>query len=820
MKKGQQVSASPTLATSEGEFPVPVPMSAPEQVPVPETETAPISKAGNDPCAETEGQAQGQAQDQAQDQAQPQAEESKTPCRATKDLSFMDSVRNISAKYCNHAEMISKEERVDMQALGQDIASLSTDELRQLVMNSDSKILSGVPGGVEGPLTPTAYCSECVSRVVSYLSNYDLLSDAMFPESELGERQGLVFIKDPERAARNLLDMLKLSFQDHISIRTMNGNYYKRCPSHYSMPLDMASLLDKARGKSRLFEKLAGEEVASSLHASGIVMDYNVSDNTMFSDNTGEAHELMLLRNTINSRCSCMKSDEWLAVREEESEKLKLMIDRVLVRPNPESSDHSLCSSSFMSVSSNPKPSHKRPMPTEPLFGGDFKEEECLYSLLPDYAYATLGSNEQKFNDEAWKCMRSSLPCLSLCRHSPNCPNDKHNWGQIMSCFDIVRLKLDSDRAQAEVLEGTDGNYYSMIPSSTRSIIISLGSTVYEATVRPVIDSENLQWGEGEEASSFEAFLYTGVFPGFQNTHKTPGNVRMAKALVTVNTVASLFCGTPPIHRLRCSNDFGTYHTRRIRLPADFTGRRDDTSLSWRSLMYTNLAVDAAKMAARSTDKHLCRRFFDDGGSYTSDSWKVDDDDVHVECTTVCANAGDYSGNFLRCDFKKYGMEKYVDGAVENFSAVQRHIRQMTGRINETKILLAESLDRAALASKSETTTQHEWTKIQEEQYRSNFLLKALTKYRIALKHMELDQEDLLFLANSHIPGFRLANNSQRAAPTILSPGCSLTRAPAQLATASASASAAAADAIIPAPLIPSRVFCRHRSRYYYDYEY
>nr|BDT63112.1 MAG: wsv260-like protein [Sicyonia whispovirus] len=897
MKKGQQISASLTPATGEEESLVSVSISAP----------APVGA-----------------------EAQAQAIESNKPTRATKGLTFSDSVGSISVKYCEDAKRPSGEEfsqaleghgrgeptqapkarraggrrsrqnskqqrnrqfraqhqqqwqqleierekktkqeqeRADARALCQHIASLSTDQLRRLVLkDSDDKVLSGVPGGVEGPLTPTAYCSECVSTVASYLSGHNILDSMMLPERELrevnpDEEREQVLIKDPERAAQNLLDMLKLSFQDHISIRTMNGNYYKRCPSHYSMPLDMASLLDKAEGTHRLFDKLAGREVVSSLFASGVVMEYKVSDTSMFSDNTAETHDRMLLRNSlpyiVRTSCSCMKTGEWLAAREQESENLKCMIDTVLVRANPdetfdhpkdcslvdtadgtngnrggataessndsssissgdssdesssislgdyledssgvssvdssddfssnsasnnsslktlasESSCHSLGSFSLTSASSSPEPSRGKKTPTEPLrtssplrldeggllFSDDFEAEEGLTSLLPAKACKELESDEGNFDDEGWKRVRSSLTCLSLCRHSPDCLISASNKVKMLKCIDFVHLKLDNDGAQGEGLEGTDSNYYSMVPSPNQSITISLGSTVYEAMVRPIVDT-----------SSFEAFLRTGVFPSFPNTHKTPGNVGMAKALVTVNTVASLFCGTPPIHRLRCSNDFGTYHTRRIRLPADFTGRRDDTSLSWRSLMYTNMAVDAAKVAAQSTKKHLCRRFFDEGGSYTSDSWNLDDDAVHVECATVCAEAGDCSGNFLRCVFKNYALDKYVDGAVDSFSAVQRHVRQMTGRINETKMLLAESLNHVALASESEITTQHERTRILEEQDRSNFLLRALTKYRIALKHMELDQEDFLFLANSHIPGFRLANNSQRAVPAML----------------------------------------------------
>ena len=602
-------------------------------------------------------------------------------------------------------------------------------EVKQYVSEDMEEIgikeqISGVPNNGQVPFTPISYCKDCVDRIAAYFSDENVAKNILKNDDD----EGQVYIKDVKKLAILFLDVQKLHFYDHVTVEAFNSNAMKRGGPTYSIPLSMACLADAA---GDLHEKLAGKETVCAAFSTGLAIQYGTSELTASSENSFKTHKQLLEENvdldTIRSGCWCLKSDEWLMERVAAERKMERLLQKRNKKNNArglaweqvnkncnwgnddvsetgndevkeeeekevkgeeiESEEKRMEEVDEADVSGNQEDEEKE-VKGEEIESEEKRKEEVdeaeKYSEEEDEENSEgvifeqpedvedddfrprnivqPVEKEEDFDNERWSNIRTTSSCLALCRHAPSCVVNAINKARILESLMLVRLPREEKEGIASI---TPGEYFAVVAHPNRSLIFSLGSTVYEAMARECDD----HWNNASSHKSDDDDL---------SFIQSPGNTT-AKVYTTVHTVAAPVFRSAPVCHINQQNKYGYYKTFRICIPGNFSGYYNDTSIDWRSELYSCITFSAAEAECRGDKKSYYSLLGEDEGIA---AWP-DQKPIWVEGGIVLDDSGDMSGNYLT--FKGVKEDKTAVVAYAN-------MRNLTSVINNLKEIIGELL--------------------------------------------------------------------------------------------------------------------------------
>lgn len=548
--------------------------------------------------------------------------------------------------------------------------------------------ISGVPNNGEVLFSPVSYCSDCVDRIAAYFYGENMAKNILKNDDDGVEEQ--VYIKDVKKLAVSFLNMLNIHFYDHITVEAFNNNAMKRGGSKYGVPLSAACLADATKNGGNLYEKLAGKATVCAAFSTGVVMQCGMSELTASSENSFKTHNQLLEENvdpnTIKSGCSCLKSDKWLKKRvtdERNMERLMqkynnkeefwrdlMFLDKTYMNWKLEEMEE-VDSDEEEKAEMYPEEEEEEVEEDSEVVEFERPEEDVNdYDFRPGNLVQTV-ENEEDFDKERWSYTRTTSSCLALCRHAPSCVVNAINKARMLESLMLVRLSKDEKEGIAST---TPGEYFTVITQPENSLIFSLGATVYEALVRQS-DSDNVLWTSSSSISS----------DANDESRKV-----IAKAYTTVHTVAAPFFMSEPVCHIDQQNKYGYYKTWRIGLPGNFSGYYNDTSIGWRSELYSRITFSAAETESRG-DKKIHDSLLENEKEFVAWPLRIR---TRVEGGIVYDDSGDMSGNYLTSRYDEFGnvplfekKEREEKMAVtayantRNFIAAIKHIKESIGEL-------------------------------------------------------------------------------------------------------------------------------------------
>lgn len=541
-------------------------------------------------------------------------------------------------------------------------------------MEGIENLINGVPNNGEAPFSPISYCSDCVKRISTYFKDENLAKTILKNDDDGIEHQ--VYIKDIEKLATLFLNVQCLHFYDHVTVEAFNDYAMKRGGSKYGIPLSIACLADAANGGSgHLYEKLAGKETVCAAFSTGMVMQY--CDLTS-EENSFKTHKQLLKENvdldTIRNGCSCLKSDGWLKKRviaERKMEKIMETNNKNIFwkKLNMSKKNWNLedCDSSFEESEEETDEEEKDDEfdEKEKNSNEEEKTEKHLFSEVEDdFRPGNLVQpveKEEDFDNQRWSHMRTTSSCLALCRHAPSCVVNAINKVRVLESLMLVHCKNEEEG----VASTTPEEYFTVIAKPNGALIFSLGATVYEALAR---QSDNL-WNVGGTAWSSKDV-------------GEKDDMAAAKVYTTVHTVAAPIFGSVPVCHIDQQNQYGYYKTFRICIPGNFSGYYNDTSIGWRSELYSRITCSAAETECRGDKKSHYSILEEDEEFVAWPRPKL----IRIEGGIVYDDSGDKSGNYL---YNEIGS----DASDERTAAIAyANMRNLTAVLKNLKELVTELL--------------------------------------------------------------------------------------------------------------------------------
>nr|AKS10619.1 wsv260-like protein [Metopaulias depressus WSSV-like virus] len=586
-----------------------------------------------------------------------------------------------------NVEIIKKyTDQLTLKKLVAEVKQYKTKGMEELGIK---KLIGGVPNNGQVLYSPTSYCSDCVNMIAAYFKDENMARNILKNDDDDDGVEVQVYIKDVKKLATLFLDAQKLHFYDHVKVEAFNDNAMKRGGSTYGVPLSMACLADAAEnggGSGNLYEKLAGKETVCAAFSTGVAMQSETSELTAFSGNCFKTHKQLLEENvdlnTIRNGCLCLKSDEWLMKRATVERRMERLIEKKENEAENEKEGESEEKETNEVDSDEEEKAEKNSKEEEKEDDEDsvviFEQPENVddYDFRPGNLVQPV-EKEEDFDNERWSEMRTTSSCLALCRHSSSCVVNAINKARVLKSLMLDRVPKDEKKGIAST---TPGEYFTVIPHPKSYLIFSLGATVYEALARQYDDDDLL----GNNVSTSWPSVINNKSDGngekvglasIQSSKKI-----IAKVYITVHTVAAPFSRSAPVCYINQQNKYGNIKTFRIRIPGNFSGYYNDTSIGWRSELYSRIVVSAAEDECRGDKKSHYPFLEEDQDSF--DAWPRRKP-IIVEGGIVYDDSGDMSGNYLTFMDGIEKEEKTEKTAVTAY-ANMRHLTTAIKSLNES----------------------------------------------------------------------------------------------------------------------------------------
>lgn len=215
---------------------------------------------------------------------------------------------------------------------------------------------------------------------------------------------------------------------------------------------------------------------------------------------------------------------------------------------------------------------------------------------------------------------RNTRLCLSLCKHLDiGCHIDSANKKSIFKCIvfldknanDKITIPQDDETAEeSDVLVKINGEEHKITFDSHSQPSFSLGTTLYELFAYEMNNGGEVyfgdEWAEQEKTikAMEEDYRYDqAIKQGLTKAAAIASNAfcghkfskPCGKLYMAINTTATPWpcvIRTPPVSEISRDSCYGSFTSFTIPLPSTFTGRSDSPSKEWRSILYSNLALD------------------------------------------------------------------------------------------------------------------------------------------------------------------------------------------------------------------------------------
>nr|BDT63402.1 MAG: wsv260-like protein [Sesarmops intermedium nimavirus] len=356
---------------------------------------------------------------------------------------------------------------------------------------------------------------------------------------------------------------------------------------------------------------------------------------------------------------------------------------------------------------------------------------------------------EEDFDNERWSNMRTTSSCLALCRHAQSCVVNAINKARVLENLILVRLPKNKKEGIAFTTpeeEEEKEEEFTVIAHPERYLIFSLGATVYEALAYRCDDDDF--WNDMEE------------------DRLVSSKKIIAKVYTTVHTVAAPFLKSAPVCHIDQQNKYGYYKTFRIRFPGNFSGYYNDTSIGWRSELYSHITASAAQAECRGDKKS--HSSFSEGGWPRREPFKI-------EGGIVYDDSGDKSGNYLTSLYDGFFGISGVSEREEKMTAViaYANIRNLTAALKNIKEYFGELLTgtfkqqlvelkkQEIKRTRTEETTAHETQRLNDNRTDMTKAIKitaqTIEMYEKCLKSLEIDLGTMNKYLSYNLKGYTAA---------------------------------------------------------------
>nr|BDV50160.1 MAG: wsv260-like protein [Chiromantes dehaani nimavirus] len=353
---------------------------------------------------------------------------------------------------------------------------------------------------------------------------------------------------------------------------------------------------------------------------------------------------------------------------------------------------------------------------------------------------------EEDFDNERWSNMRTTSACLALCRHAESCVVNAINKARVLENLILVRSKNKKEGIASTTPEEEEEEEFTVFAHPEKYLIFSLGATVYEALAYRCDDDDF--WNMMEEGR-------------LVSSKKT-----IAKVYTTVHTVAAPLLKSAPVCHIDQQNKYGYYKTFRIRFPGNFSGYYNDTSIGWRSELYSHITASAAQAECRGDKKSH--------SSFSEGAWPRREP-FRIEGGIVYDDSGDKSGNYLTSLYDGFFGISGVSEREEKMTAViaYTNIRHLTAVVKDIKEGVGELLTGAfkqqlvklkteeIKRNQTEETTAHETQRLNDDFTNMAESIKTTAQtiemYEKCLKSLELDLGTMNKYLSYNLKGYTAA---------------------------------------------------------------
>lgn len=246
--------------------------------------------------------------------------------------------------------------------------------------------------------------------------------------------------------------------------------------------------------------------------------------------------------------------------------------------------------------------------------------------------------------------LRSVMTCLQMCKHKPDCVVTNNSLKTIIDSLMLIEVSEDTEGVRGSVEksrvakeednqkrtethstsyttsittineddENSDNSEkleeertgdgvrkFIFFPKQKSCPIFSLGTSLYENMLFPVINDPNIRLNTPVWATKFCTSLSLrdvisgrikkeGLCENWEDRQYINETYQpVGKSLVSVHTIAVPFLRVLPMTGIKKCSEMGTFRTYLLPLPSDFTGRNTDSYRDWRSALYTSLSYKA-----------------------------------------------------------------------------------------------------------------------------------------------------------------------------------------------------------------------------------